>query len=82
MTKPQNDIEFYLIQNGYVDMDRKVTDKYREDIKNGTVADLPEKLKPMAEGIHMLIQSVYDESVLKDMFSDGHESKVKDNSLK
>ncbi len=79
--KTANDIEFYLIQNGYVDMDRKVTDKYREDIKNGTVADLPEKLKPMAEGIHMLIQSVYDDSVLKDMFSDGHESKVKDNSL-
>lgn len=79
--KTANDIEFYLIQNGYVEMDRKVTDKYREDIKNGTVADLPEKLKPMAEGIHMLIQSVYDDSVLKDMFSDGHESKVKDNPL-
>lgn len=79
--KTANDIEFYLIQNGYVDMDRKVTDKYREDIKNGTVADLPEKLKPMAEGIHMLIQFVYDDSVLKDMFSDGHESKVKDNPL-
>ena len=79
--KIANDIEFYLIQNGYVDMDRKVTDKYREDIKNGTVADLPEKLKPMAEGIHMLIQFVYDDSVLKDMFSDGHESKVKDNPL-
>ena len=29
----------------------------------------------------MLIQSVYDDSVLKDMFSDGHESKVKDNPL-
>ena len=79
--KTANDIEFYLIQNGYVDMDRKVTDKYREDIKNGTVADLPEKLKPMAEGIHMLIQSVYDDSVLKDMFSDGHESNAKDNPL-
>ena len=37
-----NNIEFYLIQNGYVDMDRKVTDKYREEIKNGTVAELPE----------------------------------------
>ncbi len=45
----------YLIQNGYVDMDRKVTDKYREEIKNGTVAELPEALKPMADGIHTLI---------------------------
>ena len=76
-----NNIEFYLIQNGYVDMDRKVTDKYREEIKNGTVAELPEALKPMADGIHTLIQAVYDDSVLKDMFSDGHETKVKDNPL-
>ena len=76
-----NNIEFYLIQNGYVDMDRKVTDKYREEVKNGTVAELPEALKPMADGIHTLIQAVYDDSVLKDMFSDGHETKVKDNPL-
>ena len=76
-----NNIEFYLIQNGYVDMDRKVTDKYREEVKNGTVAELPEALKPMADGIHTLIQAVYDDSVLKDMFSDGHETKVKDNQL-
>ena len=76
-----NAIEFYLIQNGYVDMDRKVTDKYRQDIKTGSVAELPEDLKPMAEGIHTLIQSVYDDSVLKDMFTDGHETKVKDNPL-
>ena len=74
-------IEFYLISNGYVDMKRKVTDKYRTDVKMGTVAPLPEEIQPMAEGIHTLIQSVYDDSVLKDMFTDGHETKVKDNPL-
>ena len=73
--------EFYLISNGYVDMKRKVTDKYRTDVKMGTVAPLPEEIQPMAEGIHTLIQSVYDDSVLKDMFTDGHETKVKDNPL-
>ncbi len=76
-----NDIEFYLISNGYVDMKRKVTDKYRSDVANGTVVPMPEHLAPMTEGIHMLIQSVYDDSVLNDMFQDGHESKVKDNPL-
>lgn len=76
-----NAIEFYLIQNGYVDMKRKVTDKYRQDIRDGTVAELPDELKPMADGIHLLIQSVYDDSILKDMFTDGHETKVKDNPL-
>jgi len=76
-----NNIEFYLIQNGYVDMKRKVTDKYRADVANGTVEPLPLELAPMTEGIHALIQSVYDDSILADMFKDGHESKVKDNPL-
>lgn len=76
-----NAIEFYLIQNGYVDMKRKVTDKYRQEVKTGTVAELPEELKPMTEGIHILIQAVYDDSVLKDMFADGHETKVTENPL-
>lgn len=76
-----NAIEFYLIQNGYVDMKRKVTDKYRQEVKAGTVAEFPEELKPMAEGIHILIQAVYDDSVLKDMFTDGHKTKIKENPL-
>ncbi len=76
-----NAIEFYLISNGYVDMERNVTDKYRNDAVTGMLAALPEELKPMTDGIHTLIQSVYDDSVLKDMFTDGHESKVKENPL-
>ncbi len=76
-----NAIEYYLIRNGYVDMNRKVTDTYRQAVKDGTVAGLPEALKPMADGIHTLIQAIYDDSILKDMFSDGHETKVKENPL-
>ena len=76
-----NDIEFYLISNGYVDSKRKITDKYRDDVANGTVVALPEDLQPMADGIHMLIQSVYDDSILKDMFKDANETKVTENPL-
>ena len=76
-----NVIEFYLIQNGYVDMKRKVTDKYRQDAAMNRLAQMPEELKPMAEGIHALIQAVYDDSILRDMFTDGHETKVKENPL-
>ena len=76
-----NAIEFYLIQNGYVDMNRKVTDKYRQAVRDGTVVELPKELKPMADGIHALIQAVYDDGVLREMFSDGHETKVKENPL-
>ncbi len=76
-----NDIEFYLIANAYVDRLRKITDKYREAVANGTLAPLPDDLQEMTEGVHTLIQSVYDDSLLKDMFSDGHEPKVKENPL-
>ena len=76
-----NKIYKYLIRNDYIDDDDKVTDRYRQDIKSGTVAEFSDELKPMADGIHTLIQAVYDDSVLKDMFTDGHETKVKDNPL-
>ena len=74
-------IEFYLIANGYVDMKRKVTDKYRTDVQMNTIAPLPEELQPMADGIHTLIQSVYDDSMIEKMITDGHETKVKENPL-
>jgi len=79
--KAANDIEFYLIKNGYVDEDRKITDKYRMDLQMNTVAAMPESLQPMEEGIHKLIQAVYDESIILYMFEDGRETKVKDNPL-
>ena len=76
-----NAIEFYLIQNGYVDMKRKVTDKYRADLNAGMLAPLPMDIASMSEGIHKLVQAVFDESILKDMISNGNETKVKDNPL-
>lgn len=79
--KMANAIEFYLISNGYVDMQRKVTDKYRADDALGTLAPMPEPISHMAEGIHLLIKAVYDDSILEKMFEDGHQTKVKDNPL-
>ena len=76
-----DDIEYYLIENRYINRERKVTDQYRADLAAGTLAPLPMNLAPMADGIHKLIQSVFDESVLMDMISNGHDTKVKDNPL-
>ena len=76
-----DDIEYYLIENRYINRERKVTDQYRADLAAGTLAPLPVNLAPMAGGIHKLVQAVFDESVLKDMISNGHETKVKDNPL-
>ncbi|WP_230878326.1 DEAD/DEAH box helicase family protein, partial [Burkholderia sp. 9779_493] len=41
------DIEFYLIQNGYVDKKRNITEKYHQAKKDGTLAALPDELAPL-----------------------------------
>ncbi|KEQ01830.1 hypothetical protein SASC598J21_003930, partial [Snodgrassella alvi SCGC AB-598-J21] len=74
-------IEFYLINHGYVDINRKITDKYRSEIATDSVAQLPDELKPLSVGIHNLIQAIYDDSLLNSMFINGHETKIKDNPL-
>ena len=71
----------YLVKNDYVDDDDRISNKYRDDIVKACVAKLPEDIEPMTDGIHMLIQAVYDDSVFDGMFSDGHATKIKGNPL-
>ncbi len=78
--KTAGKIYFYLVKNDYVDEDGKVLDQYRSDLANGVLAPLPEELAPMGESIHKLVQSVFDESILKEMVSDGNKTPV-DNKL-
>ena len=80
--KTANIIEGYLIANGYADyVDRKITDKYKADVASGNLAPLPLDLQGMTEGIHKLVQAIFDDSVLDDYISNGKETKVKDNPL-
>jgi len=58
------DIEFYLIQNGYVDKKRNITDKYHDTKAEGKLADLPAELLPYAKQVLELINSVFSESQL------------------
>ncbi|MBR4869003.1 MAG: restriction endonuclease subunit R, partial [Clostridia bacterium] len=76
-----NTIEFYLITNGYVDMDRKIAEKYHSDLAAGTLAQLPEKLAPMSEGIHKLVQAIFDEKVFAEIISNGSKPKILENPL-
>jgi type III restriction enzyme len=55
------DIEFYLIQNGYVDKKRNITEKYHQAKKDGTLEALPDELNPHAEQVFQLIDSVFSE---------------------
>jgi type III restriction enzyme len=55
------DIEFYLIQNGYVDKKRNITEKYHQAKAGGDLAPLPDDLLPMAEQVIKLVDSVFSE---------------------
>lgn len=71
-------IEFYLIQNGYVDRNRQIVEKYHEAKANGTLAPLPPELVPHGDQIFGLIDSVFSESQLPDV---GDDRKPKSNPL-
>lgn len=71
----------YLLKNDYIDDEDNITDSYRTDQMNGCLAELPDELKPLTDGIHVLVQGIFDERVLNDMISDGNETKILDNEL-
>ena len=60
-------IIIYLEDNGYIDDLKNITPEYREAVANGTVAPLPLKLQPIAEGVTRLINSIFDPKALDDM---------------
>lgn len=71
----------YLLKNDYIDDNDNVTDEYRTDLANGCLAELPEEIKPMAGGIHNLVQGVFDESVVTKMIEDANKTKIPENEL-
>lgn len=71
-------IEFYLIQNGYVDRKRNIAGKFHEAVKNDALADLPEDLEPYKEQVFQLIESVYSDEQLPEIRDDRN---AKTNSL-
>jgi len=71
----------YLVRNDYVDDFGHVTNKYREDVNNEMLKNLPEQLSHLSNEIHALVQSVYDESAFNSMIKDAHETKIRDNPL-
>lgn len=72
------DVEFYLIQNGYVDKKRNITQKYHDARKEGQLAELPAELAAYADQVVGLIDSVFSESQLPSVIDD---RKAKTNPL-
>lgn len=73
----------YLVKNNYLsdDGEDQITEQYHIDLENNHLAALPERLLTYTDGIHKLIQSVFNEKALDDMIGNGNETKVPSNEL-
>lgn len=68
----------YLDSNDYIDAQGIVTDIYRSALANGTLVPLPDKLSNLpAEGVHTLVQAIFDDKALQKMFENGSKPQVK-----
>ena len=76
-------IVIYLEDNGYIDENKNITAEYREATSNGTIAELPQKLQPIADGVIRLINSIFDPKALDEMVVEEKtttpENKLNDN---
>ncbi len=71
-------IERWLVKNDYTDTDDKITDVYHKAKEEGTLASLPDDLKPHEAGVIALINSVFSESQIP---QPGDDRKPKPNLL-
>lgn len=79
--KQARSIYRYLLKNDYIDNDDKVTDKYRADLENHCIEALPDEISNITQGVQLLIQNVFDPSVLDGMISNAAKTKIKENPL-
>jgi len=63
-------IEFYLIQNGYIDRKKTIVQKYHDEKRDETLAPLPDDLKPYQDQIIQLIDAVYSDALLPEIGDD------------
>lgn len=77
-------IRSYLWENDYIDDKDQITEQYKSNLENNTLAPMSRKLAPMAEGIQMLIRALYDEATqdaVSKMFENGNKPNVQNNRL-
>ena len=57
-------MEFYLVQHGYVDRQKNITDKYHKAKTDGALAELPQDLKPYEVQVFALIDTVFSDAAM------------------
>lgn len=74
-------IEKYLYLNGYTDFDGNILDAYRDAQDGGTFAPLPSEISAIGDGVHKLVQGVFDEKVFSELVSSGNKPVIMRNDL-
>ncbi|MDA9274478.1 DEAD/DEAH box helicase family protein [bacterium] len=69
-------IEFYLIQNGYVDHQRQVVEAYHTAKTEEALAPLPDTLMQYAPQVFELVDSVFSADALSRIVDDGRKPKT------
>ncbi len=72
----------YLMGYGYVDNNLQITEQYKKDSDAGKLMPLFPGIAPIADEVHKLIRSLFDESVeLENMVENANESASFENKL-
>ncbi len=72
-------IDFYLVQNGYVDYQRQIIEKYHTDKKEGNLVNLPQELTCFTPQIVELIDNVFSEDAQSEIVEESR--RLKQNPL-
>lgn len=70
------DIYVQLRSSGYINKSGEVQKTFHEDLANNRLESLGDDLEPLTAGVHKLVQSIFDPSVLRGMISNGSRAKV------
>lgn len=74
-------IMVWLEDNEYIDYMGNITPKYHADVAAESIAPYGKQLEPLAEGVTLLINSIFDPNLLKEMTVDGNKTKLPEPRL-
>jgi type III restriction enzyme len=70
-----------LRMNGYITKKGEVTDKFREDLKAGTLPLFEDNLEPVSKAIYTRVQTIFDDTVIEKMIENGGKPQTPENKL-
>ena len=80
----QADAQEIIVQlrmNGYITKKGEVTDKFREDLKVGTLPLFEDNLAPVSKAIYTRVQTIFDDTVIEKMIDNGGKPQTPENKL-